>query len=67
MQIHCTPKLFEFEAVEGRAAVAESVADDHIECGSAMLGQLDRDFGLMWRFAPCFTDRRDRGLSSTEL
>jgi hypothetical protein len=60
MQTECTPKLFEFEAVDRRAVVA-SFAGGSItsNAGALLLGQVDRGLGLVRRFAACFTDRRD--------
>jgi hypothetical protein len=60
MQTECTPKLFEFEAVERRAVVAGFDGGDITSnAGALLLGQVDRGLGLMRRFAECFTDRRD--------
>jgi hypothetical protein len=60
MQTECTPKLFEFEAVERRAVVAGFDGGDITSnAGALLLGQVDRGLGLMRRFAQCFTDRRD--------
>src|SRR3984893_7442393 len=61
MQTECTPKLFEFEAVERRSVVAGfdggAITSN---AGGLLLGQVDRGLGLVRRFARCFTDRRDR-------
>jgi Transposase DDE domain group 1 len=60
MQTECTPKLFEFEAVERRAVVAQFDGGTITSnAGALLLGQVDRGLGLMRRFAQCFTDRRD--------
>src|SRR6202521_5071898 len=60
MPTGCTPKLFEFEAVERRAVVAcFDGGDITSNAGALLLGQVDRGLGLMRRFAECFTDRRD--------
>ena len=60
MQTECTPRLFEFEAVERRAVVAGfdggAITSN---AGALLLGQVDRGLGLVRRFAQCFTDRRD--------
>src|ERR1700756_4866104 len=56
----CTPKLFDFEAVERRAVVASFAGGDiTTNAGALLLGQVDRGIGLVRRFAECFTDRRD--------
>src|SRR5258708_18940709 len=60
MPTECTPTLFEFEAVEGRAVVASFDGGDITSnAGALLLGQIDRGLGLMRRFAACFTDRRN--------
>jgi len=60
MQTDCTPRLFEFEAVERRTVVgAFDGGDITSNAGALLLGQVDRGLGLMQRFAACFTDRRD--------
>ena len=60
MQTECTPRLFEFEAVERRAVVAGFDGGDITSnAGALLLGQVDRGLGLVRRFAECFTDRRD--------
>jgi hypothetical protein len=60
MPTECTPKLFDFEAVEGRAVVASFAGGDITSnAGALLLGQVDRGLGLVRRFARCFTDRRD--------
>src|SRR5438477_5237691 len=60
MPTECTPTLFEFEAVEGRAVVAGFDGGDITSnAGALLLGQVDRGLGLMRRFAACFTDRRN--------
>jgi Transposase DDE domain group 1 len=60
MHAECTPKLFEFEAVERRSIVAGfdggAITSN---AGALLLGQVDRGLGLVRRFAACFTDRRD--------
>jgi hypothetical protein len=60
MPTDCSPKLFEFEAVEGKQVVAGfdggTITSD---AGALLLGQLDKGLGLIERFAACFTDRRD--------
>jgi len=63
MQAECTPKLFEFEAVEGRRVVADFAGGDITSnAGALLLGQVDRGLGLVRRFAECFVDRRDARL-----
>ncbi|HEY1873102.1 MAG TPA: IS1380 family transposase [Steroidobacteraceae bacterium] len=60
MPTECTPRLFEFEAVERRAVVAGFDGGDITSnAGALLLGQVDRGLGLMRRFAACFADRRD--------
>ena len=60
MPTECTPKLFDFEAVEGRAVVASFAGGDITSnAGALLLGQVDHGLGLVRRFARCFTDRRD--------
>jgi hypothetical protein len=60
MPADCSPRLFEFEAVERKQVVAGfdggSITSD---AGALLLGQLDKGLGLISRFAGCFTDRRD--------
>ncbi|HEX5327109.1 MAG TPA: IS1380 family transposase [Acetobacteraceae bacterium] len=60
MPTECTPRLFEFEAVERRKVVAGfdggAITSN---AGALLLGQVDRGLGLVRRFAECFTDRRD--------
>jgi hypothetical protein len=60
MQTECTPSLFEFEAVGGRAVVAQFDGGTITSnAGALLLRQADRGLGLIRRFARCFTDRRD--------
>ena len=60
MQTECTPKLFEFEAVERRKVVAGFDGGDITSnAGALLLRQADHGLGLMRRFAECFIDRRD--------
>src|ERR1700693_84650 len=60
MQTECTPKLFEFEAVERRSVVAGFDGGNITSnAGALLLGQVDRGLGLVRRFAACFSDRRD--------
>src|SRR6202171_6375550 len=60
MPTECTPKLFEFEAVERRSVVASFDGGEITSnAGVLLLGQVDRGLGLVRRFAACFTDRRD--------
>jgi hypothetical protein len=60
MQTECTPKLFEFEAVERRSVVAGFDGGNITSnAGALLLGQVDQGLSLMRRFAACFVDRRD--------
>ena len=60
MQTECTPKLFEFEAVDRRRVVASFDGGNiSSNAGALLLGQVDRGLGLVRRFASCFVDRRD--------
>ena len=60
MPTDCSPKLFEFEAVERKMVVAGfdggAITSN---AGALLLGQLEDGLGLVRRFAGCFTDRRD--------
>jgi hypothetical protein len=59
MQTECSPALFEFAPVEGRAVVAGfdggAITSD---AGALLLGATDRAIGLVQRFAACFRDAR---------
>ena len=59
MPTECSPTLFEFARVEGRAVVA-SFEGGRItsDAGALLLGATDRVIGLTHRFAACFTDAR---------
>lgn len=60
MQTECSPKLFEFEALDRRTVVAGFDGGDLTsDAGALLLRQLDRGLGLVRRFAECFRDRRD--------
>jgi len=60
MPTECTPRLFDFEAVERRAVVAGFDGGDITSnAGALLFGQVDRGLGLVRRFAQCFRDRRD--------
>jgi Transposase DDE domain group 1 len=60
MQTECTPKLFEFEAVDRRSVVAGFDGGNITSnAGALLLGQVDQGIGLVRRFAACFIDRRD--------
>ena len=60
MQTECTPKLFEFEAVDRRPVVAGFDGGNITSnAGALLLGQVDQGLSLMRRFAACFVDRRD--------
>jgi len=60
MPTECSPELFEFAAVEGRAVVAGfdggAITSD---AGALLLGASDRAIRLVDRFAECFIDHRD--------
>ena len=60
MPTECSPTLFEFARVEGRAVVA-SFDGGRItsDAGALLLGATDRVIGLAHRFAACFTDARN--------
>jgi hypothetical protein len=49
MQTECTAKLFEFEAVERRSVVAGFDGNITSNAGALLLGQVDRDLGLVRR------------------
>ena len=52
MQTECTPKLFEFEAVERRPVVAGFDGGNITSnAGALLLGQVDQSVGLVRRFA----------------
>jgi Transposase DDE domain group 1 len=59
MPTECSPRLFEFARVEGRAVVAAfdggTITSD---AGALLLGATDRAVGLVGRFAACFRDAR---------
>ena len=60
MPTECSATLFEFEAVEGRSAVAGFDGGNITSnAGALLLGQVDCGLGLVRRFAECFIDRRD--------
>jgi hypothetical protein len=60
--------LFEFEAVEGRRVEARFDGGEITsDAGALLLGKLDRDLGLLSRFAACFRDRRDPRLVEHEV
>ena len=68
MQTECSPTLFEFEAVEGRRVEARFDGGEITsDAGALLLGRLDRDLGLLGRFAECFRDRRDPVLREHEV
>src|SRR3712207_9570781 len=59
MQTECSPALFAFAPVEGRAVVAGF--DGGVitsDAGALLLGATDRAIGLVGRFAACFRDAR---------
>jgi hypothetical protein len=59
MPTECSPKLFDFAPVEGRAVVAGfdggAITSN---AGALLLGAADRAIGLVRRFAACFRDAR---------
>jgi hypothetical protein len=60
MPADCSPRLFEFEAVEGKKVMAGFDGGALTSnAGALLLGQLEQGLGLIRRFAGCFTDRRD--------
>src|SRR3974377_890996 len=60
MPTQCSPKLFEFKAVERRSVVAGFDGGNITSnAGALLLGRVDRGLGLVRRFASCFIDRRD--------
>ena len=63
MLTECSPSLFEFACVEGRAVVA-SFDGGRItsDAGALLLGAADRVIGLTRRLAACFTDHRNPAL-----
>src|SRR5260370_24113080 len=59
MQTECTPDIFGFEAVEGRAVVAAFDGGAMTsEAGALLLGATDRAIRMVDRLASCFVDRR---------
>jgi Transposase DDE domain group 1 len=59
MPTECSPALFDFAPVEGRAVVA--AFDGGVitsDAGALLLGATDRAIGLVERFASCFGDQR---------
>jgi len=60
MQTECSPRLFEFEPVEGRKVVADFDGGAMTsEAGALLLGGVDKAIGLVERVAKCFVDLRD--------
>jgi hypothetical protein len=61
MATECTPDIFGFEAVEGRAVVAAfdggAITSD---AGALLLGATDRVIRMVDRLASCFVDRRSQ-------
>jgi hypothetical protein len=59
VKTECNPSQVEFEGVGGRKLVASFDAE-HItsDGGLVLLHRVDRRFGLLKRFAACFTDHR---------
>jgi hypothetical protein len=60
MPTECSPALFEFPRVEGRAVVASFDGGQITsEAGALLLGATDKVIGLTRRLAACFQDHRD--------
>jgi len=68
MPTECSPDLFGFARVEGRAVVASfdggAITSD---AGALLLGATDRAIGLVDRFAACFRDARSPVLIEHEV
>ena len=68
MPTECSPTLFEFAPVAGRAVVAAfdggAITSD---AGGLLLGATDRAISLVDRFATCFTDHRCADLIEHEV
>ena len=68
MPTECSPTLFDFARVEGRAVVAlfdgGRITSD---AGALLLGATDRVIGLTRRLAGCFIDARDPALIEHEV
>jgi hypothetical protein len=68
MPTECSPALFEFAPVEGRAVVAGfdggAITSN---AGALLLGATDRAIGLVGRFATCFRDARAPGRVEHEV
>jgi hypothetical protein len=63
MPTECSPELFDFARVEGRAVVAAFDGGRITsEAGALLLGATDRVIGLTRRLAACFTDARNPDL-----
>ena len=68
MQTECSADLFGFAPVAGRAVVAGFDGGRMTsDAGALLLGVTDRAFGLIERFAACFTDRRRAELTEHEV
>ncbi len=68
MPTECSPSLFEFARVEGRAVVA-SFDGGRItsDAGALLLGAADRLIGLTGKLAACFTDMRNPAFIEHEV
>jgi len=68
MQTECSPAVFDFASVEGRAVVGDfgggAITSDG---GALLLGQADRAIKLVQRFAGCFRDSRREELVEHEV
>jgi Transposase DDE domain group 1 len=56
----CIPKSFAFAAVGAREVVARFDGGHVVSDGGALLlGEVERQAGILHRFAACFSDQRD--------
>ncbi|MGA7995434.1 MAG: transposase, partial [Bradyrhizobium sp.] len=61
MQTECSPDIFGFDGVEGRAVVAAFDAGAITsDAGALLLGATDRAIRMVDRLASCFVDRRSQ-------
>jgi hypothetical protein len=68
MPTECSPTLFDFARVEGRAVVASlDGGRTTSDAGALLLGATDRVIGLTRRLAGCFIDARDPALIEHEV
>jgi hypothetical protein len=60
VQTECTPDRIEFQALNSRIVTADFEGGDiSSDGGVTLLAQVDRMYGVIERFAACFTDYRD--------